>query len=191
MALPCPTSMVQATSPSPPSGRLPRQRPGGTPITWWTVLVLGFCFGLGYGFTQRLLGINPGDGWSGFQLFGVKAFPGTTLESLRERTGAQPGGIRADLDQIEREKQSQKQQRLDQEETARRRATLEERDRQEREKERLEAEQRSSEAFRESQDAVPEPSSPPIESPLLSPPEPVPAAPAPPQGNPIPADTQP
>ncbi len=75
---------------------------------WRTPLVVGICFGLGYGITNRLLALQ----WPGFvqlgQSFDVRPFPGTTLESLRQRFGAEGQAIRGDLDLMELEAQNRK-----------------------------------------------------------------------------------
>jgi hypothetical protein len=80
---------------------------------WWQgPLVAGVCFAVGYGITQRLLAL----GWPQFvqlgQGFEVRAFPGTSLESLRLRFGAEGQSIRADLerDQQSRQAEQEKQQ---------------------------------------------------------------------------------
>jgi hypothetical protein len=142
--------------------------------------VLGLCFGLGYGVVHRLLSLPPGQGFSGVQLFGVKPFPGTGLDTLRQRAGSgAEQDIRADLEKIERERKQRQEAKKEQEELARRQAELEQRERQEREQER--DEERRLEAERDRFDAVPdrgadEPAIP--ISPLLPPDEP-PPAPAP------------
>jgi hypothetical protein len=124
--------MAQASQPRPPAdGPSPgRSRKQG--ISWRTGLVLGLCFGLGYGLTQRLLPVNPFEGIRGVRLFGVKPPPGTTLDTLREREGGTSKGVRADLDQLERERQ-QKEKIKEEEEMARRREAMEKRERLERE----------------------------------------------------------
>lgn len=75
---------------------------------WRTPLVVGICFGLGYGITNRLLALQ----WPGFvqlgQSFDVRPFPGTSLESLRQRFGAEGQAIRGDLDLMELEAQNRK-----------------------------------------------------------------------------------
>jgi len=69
-------------------------------------LLVGFCFGLGYGVTQRLLAlpllslVRLGQG------FEVRPFPGTSLESLRLRFGAENQEIRGDADLLQLEQQS-------------------------------------------------------------------------------------
>lgn len=98
-------------------------------MSWKTALVLGICFGLGYGLTQRLLLLRPGSAWPGFQPFGVKPFPGTELDSLREESGSDRRDVRADLDQMERERQREKEREEQEEDYAERRSALEERDR--------------------------------------------------------------
>ena len=71
---------------------------------------MGICFGLGYGITNRLLALQ----WPGFvqlgQSFDVRPFPGTSLQSLRQRFGAEGQEIRADLDLLELEAQTRNEE---------------------------------------------------------------------------------
>ncbi|MFN5162436.1 MAG: hypothetical protein ACK5IA_11250 [Cyanobacteriota bacterium] len=134
-------------------------------------LVLGLCFGLGYGLVHRfsLLHFGDGRGLGGNQQFGVKAFPGTSLEELRKRSGASSPSVRADLEQIEQERRRAREDK----EQARREAEIEQRnteesDRLQRDDETARLEQLQAPA---APAAAPEP---PIDSPLLSPPPPVP-----------------
>ena len=125
-------SMAQASHPrtleDSPSPNRSRQR--GFPWPVW--MLLGFCFGLGYGFTQRLLPINPFDDAEGVTLFGVNPPPGTTLESLREQEGGASQGVRVDLDQLEGERQ-QKAKIMEEKELVKRREAMEKRERLEKE----------------------------------------------------------
>lgn len=67
-------------------------------------------FGLGYGITERLVSLDVGDGRPASQSFGVQAFPGTPLGTLRQRFGAENQQIRGDLDLIELERQRLREQ---------------------------------------------------------------------------------
>ena len=82
------------------------------PSLWRTPLLVGLCFGLGYGITNRLLDLS----WNGFvrlgNSFNLRPLPGTSLESLRQRYGAEGLPIRADLDRGEREAQARKAEQL-------------------------------------------------------------------------------
>lgn len=93
--------MVRSSASAPAATALPRR-------LWRTPLLVGICFGLGYGITNRLLALQ----WPGFvqlgQSFDVRPFPGTSLESLRQRFGAEGQAIRGDLDLIELEAQTRK-----------------------------------------------------------------------------------
>lgn len=80
------------------------------PRGWRLWLVLGIGFGLGYGITERLVSLDVGDGRPSSQSFGVKAFPGTPLGTLRQRFGAENQQIRGDLDLLELERQRQRDQ---------------------------------------------------------------------------------
>lgn len=97
-------------------------------MSWQTGLLLGLCFGLGYGLTHRLLPLNPLGGFQGQQKFGVKPFPGTGLRTFRENAGVETNELRADLDRIEREKKEKEQRAREEEEMAKRRAAIEERE---------------------------------------------------------------
>ena len=85
---------AQAAAPA-----LPRPR-------WQVPLLAGFCFGLGYGITHRLLALQLPSLVRLGQGFEVRPFPGTSLESLRLRFGADNQEIRGDLDLLELEKQA-------------------------------------------------------------------------------------
>ena len=66
---------------------------------------MGFCFGLGYGVTQRLLALQLPSLVRLGQGFEVRPFPGTSLESLRLRFGAENQDIRGDADLLQLEQQ--------------------------------------------------------------------------------------
>jgi hypothetical protein len=68
-------------------------------------LLAGVCFGLGYGVVQRLMAIEFPQLVQLGQAFEVREFPGTTLEALRLKTGAEAQSIRGDLDVLELEEQ--------------------------------------------------------------------------------------
>lgn len=109
-----------------PAQRQPQARPT-RPRGWKGWLLLGACFGLGYGITHRLLALRLETGWSGRQNFEVKSFPGTELDGLRRRFGDASMQIRGDLDLLELERQQQRdtaaieQRRHEMEERERRR----------------------------------------------------------------------
>jgi hypothetical protein len=69
-------------------------------------LLAGVCFGLGYGLTHRLLALQ----WPSLvrlgQGFEVRPFPGTSLDSLRLRFGADSQEVRGTLDLLELERQT-------------------------------------------------------------------------------------
>jgi hypothetical protein len=76
------------------------------PPLWQGPVLVGLCFGLGYGLTQRLLVLGwPKVGTLG-QSFEVRSFPGTGLQSLRLRFGAEGQSIRGDLQRQQLEQQS-------------------------------------------------------------------------------------
>lgn len=68
---------------------------------WRVPLLVGVCFGLGYGITHRLLALQLPSLVRLGQGFEVRPFPGTSLESLRLRFGTDIEEIRGDLDLLE------------------------------------------------------------------------------------------
>ena len=74
-------------------------------------MVVGLCFGLGYGLSQRLFNLQVGELVHFGRNFDVQPFPGSSLESLKLRFGAGDESIRADLESLE-------MQRLQAEESA-------------------------------------------------------------------------
>lgn len=142
----------------------PLARPA-RPRGWRGWLLLGACFGLGYGVTHRLLALRLETGWSGRQRFEVKSFPGTELDALRRRFGDGSMQIRGDLDLLELERQQQR----DAAAIEKRRIEMEERERRQQDD--------ASQA-----ESSPPPSSdpgadlPPLPEPPVLPPDPPPAA---------------
>lgn len=79
----------------PPS---PSRAPAGRYRPWLGPLLVGLAFGVGYGLTDRLLRLNPG-GWVPLgQTFDHRPAPGTSLESLRQRSGDLSSSVRGDLE---------------------------------------------------------------------------------------------
>ncbi len=152
----------------------PRTRPRG--LKSW--LLLGVCFGLGYGITHRLLALRLDTGWNGRQRFEVKSFPGTELDGLRRRFGDASMQIRGDLDLLELERQQQRETA----EIEQRREAIEERERRQ--------SQQDSQSEPASAEAATDPGAdlPPLPEPPVLPPEPAtspePQAPAPPTATP-------
>jgi hypothetical protein len=147
----------------------PAEPPASPRRGWITWLLIGLCAGLGYGATHRLLRYPfSTEGWGGHLRFGVKPVPGTSLDSLRQRSGERDPSLRADLDKLQAERDRTREQA----DTDRRQAELETRDR----------ERQEQQAASEAQPPATDPAAPalpaepaldaPIESPLLSPPEP-------------------
>jgi hypothetical protein len=85
---------------------------------------VGLCFGLGYGVSHRLLNLGIEKDKGASQRFDVQPFPGTSLESLRQRFGGEASDIRGDLDRIDQERQQQQ----DAAEIEKRRSAMEERE---------------------------------------------------------------
>lgn len=80
-------------SPSPPKRWAP----------WVLPLAAGLCFGVGYSLTDRLLSLGQGEAVKLDQGFDVKPFPGTSLESLRLRFGADKKELPGNPELIEKE----------------------------------------------------------------------------------------
>jgi len=147
------------------ANRRPRARPV-RPRGWKRWLLLGVCFGLGYGITHRLLSLRLETGLNGRQRFEVKSFPGTELDSLRRRLGDASMQIRGDLDLLELERQQQRDA-----------AAIEQRRDQMEERERSRQEQDSQSELAPVDAAVdPGPDLPPLPEPPVLPPEPAPIA---------------
>jgi hypothetical protein len=153
------------------------RRPPARPRGWKRWLLLGACFGLGYGITHRLLALRLETGWNGRQRFEVKTFPGTELDSLRRRFGDASMQIRGDLDLIELEGQ----QKRDAAAIEQRRSEIEERERRQQEQD-SQAEQAPVAA-----PADPNADLPPLPEPPVLPPEP--SAPVTPQAPAAPTTT--
>jgi len=109
---------------------LPADRRTTSSPRWLAWLLVGLCFGLGYGVTHRLLGLRLGGFWERRPGYGVKAPPGTGLEELRRRSGGPSAPIRADLDRLQKEEA----QRREAAEARKRKAEAEERRRQQQQK---------------------------------------------------------
>lgn len=82
---------------------------------WAGPLVAGVAFGVAYGITQRLIGLNVGELIRFGPGFEVQVFPGTSLESLRLRFGDAAAEVRGDLElhqleQVEQEQQQKQKQ---------------------------------------------------------------------------------
>ena len=92
-----------------------QSRPVRPPL-WQGPLVVGLCFGLGYGITQRLLALGLPQLIQLGQGFEVRSFPGTSLESLRLRFGAEGQPIRADLERQRLEEQQREAEQRQSEE---------------------------------------------------------------------------
>lgn len=78
----------------------PRPRPRAVSL-WRRPLLVGACFGLGYGITQRLLELRLPQFVNWGQSFDVRETPGTSLESLRLRHGSELQDLRGNLEQLE------------------------------------------------------------------------------------------
>ncbi|MEB3200865.1 MAG: hypothetical protein VKK62_10100 [Synechococcaceae cyanobacterium] len=159
------STMVQASVPSTAGAR---QGSSLADWSWKRLLFIGFCGGLAFGLTHRVLSLQLEVPWSSTQPFGVRATPGSSLDSLRQRFGAESQAIRGDLDLIELEQQ----QKRERSEEQRRLERLEAEDRERREREQRELEQ-TNQAI--PQDLPPELTSPAPPDPTLDlPPEPAP-----------------
>jgi hypothetical protein len=78
--------------------------PQRRPRSWVGPLVVGVCFGLGYGLSQRLFNLQVGELVHFGRNFDVQPFRGSSLESLRLRFGSDGESIRADLESLDQER---------------------------------------------------------------------------------------
>ena len=144
--------------------------------SWRRWLLLGFCGGVAFGLTHRLLSVQLKVPWSNTQPFGVKATPGTSLEVLRQRFGGEGKALRGNLELLELEQQRLRQASED----AKRLRSLEEQDRRDRERQQRELDQAGQgtlpELPSEAHSPTPEPTG---NDPALTPLPPLPPAPAP------------
>ena len=144
--------------------------------SWRRWLLLGFCGGVAFGLTHRLLSLQLEVPWRNTQPFGVKATPGTGLEALRQLFGGEGKALRGNLELIELEQQRQRQAS----EEAKRLRDLEQQDRRDRERQQRELDQAGQgtlpELPPESHSPAPEPSG---NDPNLTPLPPLPPPPAP------------
>ncbi|MEB3264422.1 MAG: hypothetical protein VKJ66_08640, partial [Synechococcus sp.] len=94
----------------------PSKRDAGIRHSWRVWLVVGLCFGLGYGLTQRFTSFRRGEGGGIEQRFRAKPAPGTRLDDLRRRAGEDDEDLRPDLDRLSREREEEEKQRKELEE---------------------------------------------------------------------------
>jgi predicted lipid-binding transport protein (Tim44 family) len=92
-------TQVGQTQPVSAAAAAPRRR-----SSWAGPLVAGLGFGLAFGITQRLVGLNMGELIRFGHGFDVQVFPGTSLESLRLRFGAADSELRGDLELQDRQR---------------------------------------------------------------------------------------
>jgi len=86
----------------------PRPQPGNKPGTqprWQLPLLVGVCFGLGYGVANRLLALQLPAFVRLGQGFEVRPFPGQSLESLRLQFGTEEREVRGNLEPLEPDSQ--------------------------------------------------------------------------------------
>ncbi len=188
--------MSQSPTASSTQGPQRRRRASAGRRNWRQVLVLGLCFGLGYGLTLRLLDLPMASSWKGVQRFGVKTFPGTELDSLRKQFGDRGEQIRGDLDLLELERQQQR----DAADVKKRQAEMTAREQDEQQQQQNQDDRQRLEAVQQGQQdhLAPLPAEParepaPAASPSLStpalPPPPAPAVPTTPAPSPNPPTT--
>ncbi|QPN71144.1 hypothetical protein [Synechococcus sp. CBW1108] len=85
-----------------------RPQPGNKPGTqprWQLPLLVGVCFGLGYGVANRLLALQLPAFVRLGQGFEVRPFPGQSLESLRLQFGTEEQEVRGNLEPLEPDSQ--------------------------------------------------------------------------------------
>jgi hypothetical protein len=89
---------------------LPAKRDAGLRHSWRVWLVVGLCFGLGYGLTQRFTSFQRSEGGGIQQRFRAKPPPGTRLDDLRRRAGEDEVDLRPDLDRLARDREEEEEQ---------------------------------------------------------------------------------
>ncbi|MEB3207321.1 MAG: hypothetical protein VKK63_00200 [Synechococcus sp.] len=85
-----------------------RPKPGtksGSQPRWQLPLLVGVCFGLGYGVANRLLALQLPAFVRLGQGFEVRPFPGQSLESLRLQFGTEEREVRGNLEPLEPDSQ--------------------------------------------------------------------------------------
>jgi hypothetical protein len=105
--------MLSVTPPAPRSPGTGRPRTAGSKGPWWRWLVLGLCFSLGYGLTQRLGRMGSSSAAMGaIPSFAAQNSPGTRLGELQKRFGAEGQSLLGDLDRLaeERRQDGQRQE---------------------------------------------------------------------------------
>ena len=86
----------------------PRSKPGNKPSNkprWQLPLLVGVCFGLGYGVANRLLALQLPALVRLGQGFEVRPFPGQSLESLRLQFGTEEREVRGNLEPLDPDSQ--------------------------------------------------------------------------------------
>lgn len=86
----------------------PHPKPGNKPSNkprWQLPLLVGVCFGLGYGVANRLLALQLPALVRLGQGFEVRPFPGQSLESLRLQFGTEEREVRGNLEPFEPDSQ--------------------------------------------------------------------------------------
>ncbi len=86
----------------------PHPKPGNKPSNkprWQLPLLVGVCFGLGYGVANRLLALQLPAFVRLGQGFEVRPFPGQSLESLRLQFGTEEREVRGNLEPLEPDSQ--------------------------------------------------------------------------------------
>ncbi len=161
--------MLSVNPPAPRSPGTGRPRIEGSNGPWWRWLVLGLCFSLGYGLTQRLGRSGPPSAAMGaVPSFAAQESPGTRLAELQKRFGAEGHSLLGDLDQLVQER---RQEAIRREEESRK-AAQEQLNQQTKDAADSQAERIRLEALNHG----PDPAAPNPEPILLPPPAPAPSA---------------
>ena len=83
------------------------------PRFWVGPLVVGCCFSLGYGVTDRVLTLHGNAEEPRPEAFEQVLFPGDSLSGLRQRAGTATNLLQVDLDEIESSQQEQRKLELE------------------------------------------------------------------------------
>ena len=96
------------TSSDHPSDQSQQDTQRKRPRFWVGPLVAGCCFSLGFGITQRTLTVQSNAETPSPESFAAVAFPGESLQALRDLHGQQAEGIQVDVAAMEAKREAER-----------------------------------------------------------------------------------
>ena len=96
------------TSSDHPSDQSQQDTQKKRPRFWVGPLVAGCCFSLGFGITQRTLTVQSNAETPSPESFAAVAFPGESLQALRDLHGQQAEGIQVDVAAMEAKREAER-----------------------------------------------------------------------------------